>query len=47
MFESSSVPLISNTYSTIFLQVGKIKVTAIKVGFENSEDINCQISALK
>ena len=42
-----SQQLISYTYSTIFLQVGKIKVTAIKAGFENSEDIHCQISALK
>ena len=39
--------LISYTYSSIFLQVGKIKVTAKKAGFKNSEDIHCQNSALK
>ena len=32
---------------SIFLQVGQIKVTAKKAGFENSEDINCQNFALK
>ena len=31
----------------MFLQVGKIKVTAILAGFENSEDKHCQIPALK
>ena len=36
MFDSTTI---SYTYSSIFLQIGKIKVIAIKAGFENSEDI--------